>query len=72
LRRPVSLRKLLRIVSGSNATKFLDGIGEIGSAVDAFLQAQLEEAVEETLVNRVVSLAAIGIHVASLAHVDES
>jgi hypothetical protein len=53
---------LFRIVSGSKATKSLDGIGEIGGALDPFLQAQLEEAVEQTFIDRIVLILALGGH----------
>jgi len=62
-------RSRLRIVSGSNATKFFDDIGEVGSALDAPLQPQLEETVEQTFINRlarIMSIAALGTHRGSL------
>ena len=66
---------MLRIVSGSNATEFLDGIGEIGGALDAFLQPQLKKTIEERLIDlivRGVRILAINAHRGSLAHVEES
>jgi hypothetical protein len=59
---------LFRIVSGSKAAKSLDGIGEIGGALDPFLQAQLEEAIEQTLIDRIVLILALGAHAGSVAH----
>jgi hypothetical protein len=59
---------LFRIVSGSKAAKSLDGIGEIGGALDPFLQAQLEEAVEQTLIDRFVLILALGGHTDRVAH----
>jgi hypothetical protein len=67
-----------RIVSGSNATKFLDGICEISGALDAFLQPELEKTVEETLINPnlptvpLVRIVAINAHMVSLTYVEGS
>ena len=61
-------RSRFRIVSGSNATKLLDGIGKIGGALDPFLHAQLEETVEETFINLLVRITLTDNHIKSLAH----